>query len=268
VPLNKTVKLTVALTPDVGYRISAASGSGLSAPFSFSLGPCASFHGPGSCTATESFKPTTLGSASGTVTVSECPIAAGSCLPITIPVQGVGVKLATTIALSSSANPSLLNHAVTFTAKVDGASGPGNPSGTVTFADGSTTLATVAVGGGGKATFKTSALAAGTHTINAAYSGDATFAPSSASLVQTVQTAASLLEHLHGQLQGFGQGNLLAGTVQFAQQQLAAGHTRTACVALSAFLDEVHVLTRRSLTVAQAGDLIDQAQQARDAAGC
>jgi hypothetical protein len=48
---------------------------------------------------------------------------------------------ATTTALISSQNPSALGQSVTFTATVTGAS----PTGTVTFKDGGTTLATVAL---------------------------------------------------------------------------------------------------------------------------
>ena len=51
----------------------------------------------------------------------------------------------------------------------------GTPSGTVTFYDGTTPLATVPVDGSGTATFTTSALSAGSHSITATYSGDADF---------------------------------------------------------------------------------------------
>ena len=128
VPITTTVKRSLTLKPDVGYRISLASGAGINAPFSFSFAGCSNFGGPGSCVASESFKPTTLAAFSGTLTISECPIVPGSCLPINVAVQGVGVKFPSTVTLTSSANPSLLNRAVTFTAKVDD-SAPGGPAG-------------------------------------------------------------------------------------------------------------------------------------------
>ena len=59
---------------------------------------------------------------------------------------------------------------ITFVAKVSAA---GTPTGTVTFLDNGTTLATVAVDGSGTATLTTSALAVGSHSITATYSGDA-----------------------------------------------------------------------------------------------
>jgi hypothetical protein len=61
----------------------------------------------------------------------------------------------------------------------------------MTFYDGSTVLGTDTLNGGGKATFKTSTLAVGSHAITVVYAGDANFAGStSPSLVQVVQAAA------------------------------------------------------------------------------
>jgi hypothetical protein len=93
----------------------------------------------------------------------------------------------TTTTLSTSA-PYTKNHqSVTFTATVSHISpGAGTPTGTVTFMDGTSTLATVTLSGG-KATFKTSALSVGIHSITASYSGNVNFATSSSSAVtQTV----------------------------------------------------------------------------------
>ncbi len=88
------------------------------------------------------------------------------------------------IALASSQNPSRIGTAVTFTATVSGASS--TPTGTVTFAiDGAST--TTGPLTAGVATFTTSSLPRGPHNISATYSGDANFATSTASLLQTVQ---------------------------------------------------------------------------------
>ncbi|MGH9208367.1 MAG: Ig-like domain-containing protein [Acidimicrobiales bacterium] len=90
---------------------------------------------------------------------------------------------ATTTGLSSSVNPSTNATAVTFTATV---SGPGTPLGFIYFRDGSTVLAKVSLSGG-VATFTTSALAPGTHSVNAHYGGNANWATStSATVLQTV----------------------------------------------------------------------------------
>jgi hypothetical protein len=100
-------------------------------------------------------------------------------------------QASTTTALSSSRNPSQSGQSVTFTANVSvNAPGGGKPTGTVTFYDGSAVLGTGTLSGGGKATFKTSTLAAGSHTITAVYSGDVDFAGStSPPLIQVVQAA-------------------------------------------------------------------------------
>ena len=57
--------------------------------------------------------------------------------------------------------------------------------GSVTFSDGGTVLATVVVEGE-QATFTTSSLSAGAHTVTATFSGTATTAPSSATIIQQV----------------------------------------------------------------------------------
>lgn len=90
----------------------------------------------------------------------------------------------TTTALVSSLNPSTHGQSVTFTATVK-PQFTGTPGETVTFKDGTTTLGTVALGGG-VAKYTTTSLATGKHTISATYSGAPNFKTSSASLTQTV----------------------------------------------------------------------------------
>lgn len=78
----------------------------------------------------------------------------------------------TTVALTSSTNPSLAGDAVTFLATVTGDPGGPVPTGTVTFRDGATPLDSASVDGTGVATLTTSSLAVGSHPITAQYSGD------------------------------------------------------------------------------------------------
>jgi hypothetical protein len=95
---------------------------------------------------------------------------------------------ATMTALASSANPSSTGQAVTFTATVT--SSGGTPTGNVNFLDGSTQLGSAALNGSGQATFMTSSLAAGTHSITASYVGNSNFAAStSAVLMQAINAA-------------------------------------------------------------------------------
>ena len=89
-----------------------------------------------------------------------------------------------TLGLISSPNPTYVSAPVIFTATV--ASAVTTPSGTVSFLDGTTVLGPGALSGG-VATYTTSALAVGTHSITAVYSGDGNFtAVTSAALAETV----------------------------------------------------------------------------------
>jgi hypothetical protein len=92
--------------------------------------------------------------------------------------------------LAADYDPSVPGQPVTFTATVTSSTADA-PTGTVTFYDGSTALMTVSLTPatqGAQATFTTSGLALGGHTITAVYSGDATFADSiSDDWAQTVQ---------------------------------------------------------------------------------
>ncbi|HEV3481492.1 MAG TPA: Ig-like domain repeat protein [Candidatus Acidoferrales bacterium] len=98
----------------------------------------------------------------------------------------------TTTTVNSSANPSILNSAVTFAATVSvTAPAAGTPTGTIAFKDGSAVLSTVAINTAGQATLSTSALVTGPHSIAATYSGDSNFNGSlSATLSQSVQYEA------------------------------------------------------------------------------
>jgi Bacterial Ig-like domain (group 3)/Concanavalin A-like lectin/glucanases superfamily len=154
-------------------------------------------------------------------------------------------SLASVTTLTSSLNPSTLGQAVTFTATVT--SSGGTPAGTVTFYDGTTPLGTgmpahpvvernLPLGASSlrlgennlQATFTTSSLAVGTHSITASYGGSAAFSPStSAPLIQTVNAASttttvtsSLNPSTSGQLVTFtatvtGSGGTPTGTVSF-----------------------------------------------------
>jgi subtilisin-like proprotein convertase family protein/plastocyanin len=99
-------------------------------------------------------------------------------------------KASTSTARSSSLNPSQFAQSVTFTATVT--SSGGTPAGTVTFKDGLATLGTTSLNGAGVATFSTSSLAVGSHSITAVYNGNANFSTStSPALTQTVNQAST-----------------------------------------------------------------------------
>ena len=96
---------------------------------------------------------------------------------------------ASTVAVTSSLNPSTYGANVQFGVTVSSSAG-GTPTGTVQFLDGATVLATVTLAGG-TATTSTAALTAGTHTIAAQYSGDSNHQAANGSVSQVVNQAAS-----------------------------------------------------------------------------
>jgi hypothetical protein len=91
----------------------------------------------------------------------------------------------TKTVLNSSANPSVVGQSVTFTATV-GSAADSAPTGTVAFSDGATSLGTGALVSG-QATFTTSSLSIGSHSITGQYSGDRISGVSSGSLTQNVE---------------------------------------------------------------------------------
>ena len=95
------------------------------------------------------------------------------------------VQSPTSTALTVSANPTDVGDSITFTAAVSSANG--TPVGSVTFLDGSTTLAVVTLSSG-QASFTTSGLAAGAHNISAQFTPNdpTSFAASSSSLTETI----------------------------------------------------------------------------------
>jgi RHS repeat-associated protein len=103
---------------------------------------------------------------------------------------GTSTATSTTTSLTSSVNPAAAGASITFTATVTG-TGAIAPTGSVDFLDGSTTIGSEALSGT-TATFPTSSLAAGSHSITAHYNGDSNnAASSSASLTQVVTTGTT-----------------------------------------------------------------------------
>jgi Big-like domain-containing protein len=96
----------------------------------------------------------------------------------------VVVHASTNTALVTSGSPSNPGQSVTFTATVTSAT-PGTITGNVSFRDGAVTVFTASISGS-MATFMTSSLAAGSHTITAVYEGDTNFNPSTSNAVTQV----------------------------------------------------------------------------------
>jgi hypothetical protein len=119
-------------------------------------------------------------------------------------VAKITISQATATAVGPSENPSVYGKIVTFTATVTSGGSPVT-SGTVTFQEGSTILASgVSLNASGQANFSISSLIVGTHTITAYYSGAGSFPASSGSVAQMVNPAplavtANAASKLYGQ---------------------------------------------------------------------
>ena len=101
--------------------------------------------------------------------------------------QTIVVNKATSATTISSSSPSAnLNTSVTFTATIMATAG--TPTGSVQFLDGMNMLGSSPLNAEGVATYSTSSLTAGSHTINAVYGGDANFAGSQSMLTQSITT--------------------------------------------------------------------------------
>ena len=99
---------------------------------------------------------------------------------------------ATTVTLTTTANPAVYGQTVAFTAVVLAvAPSTGTPTGTITFTVDGTPQSPVSLGSGRSATLKLNALAPGRHTVTASYSGDPNYtASNSATQTETISQAA------------------------------------------------------------------------------
>jgi hypothetical protein len=95
------------------------------------------------------------------------------------------VKAATTVTISSSANPSVSGKPITFTATVAPSGFSGVPTGTVQFFNFGYSLGTATLVNG-KASLTATGFSVNTHPITASYSGDTEFLPSNAATYEQV----------------------------------------------------------------------------------
>lgn len=102
------------------------------------------------------------------------------------------VTVGTSTGVGSSPNPSSYGSSVTFTATVTPSTGgAGTPTGSVTFKEGASTLATVPLDGSGQAALITSTLTVGTHTITAEFVGTGGYLDSQGTSANHDVTAAT-----------------------------------------------------------------------------
>lgn len=124
-----------------------------------------------------------------------------------------------TISLTSSVNPSAPGVPVAFTATVAGSSSSlPVPTGSVVFDDYFSPIGLAALNGSGQATFTTSSLAVGTHSINATYNGNAGYASVSSTVLteivnpsSNVSTTTSVVSSINPSI--FGQSVVFTATI-------------------------------------------------------
>jgi hypothetical protein len=98
-------------------------------------------------------------------------------------------KASPSVGLESSANPALVSNSITLTATVS--SSASTPTGSVDFYDGTTHLGSGTMASG-IATYVTSSLTAGTHSITAEYAGNANFSSVTSSVLSQVVSDLNL----------------------------------------------------------------------------
>ena len=100
--------------------------------------------------------------------------------------QTITVSAATpTLTVSSSLNPSTFGGSVTFTATISS-----GPTGTVTFYDGANAIGSTTLSGV-KATYATTSLTAGSHSITASWAGNSNYNPVTSSAITQVVNQAT-----------------------------------------------------------------------------
>ena len=113
------------------------------------------------------------------------------------------------VTVAASPNPSTYGDNVTFTATVDPHGVLSNPTGTVTFTDGSLTLGSASLTGSAPftATFTTSLLSAGSHSIKATFGGDSIFDVSPSTPISVQVNPAALTVTAANASKLYGQAN-------------------------------------------------------------
>ena len=172
--------------------------------------------------------------------------AASTSAPLTQTVTAV----APTLSVATSGSPSISGAFVTFTATISS-----GPTGTITFYDGGTPIGTGPISGT-TATFTTSSLAVGTHSITAGWAGNADYSAVTSSAISQVVNSGS-------QTIGFAP---LASPVTYGVAPIALSATATSGLPVSfSVLSGPGTVSGSTLTVTGAGTVVVAANQAGNA---
>jgi arabinogalactan endo-1,4-beta-galactosidase len=141
----------------------------------------------------------------------------------------------TTSTVLSAPSASVTGSSVTLSATVTGAAGNPSPTGQVTFLDGTTMLGSSTLSAG-VATFTTSSLAVGSHSLTASYAGDANNAPSTSNTVTlTVTGTPAFSISLSPASATIASGGSATATVSITPMNGFSAATTLACSGLPSF---------------------------------
>jgi hypothetical protein len=169
------------------------------------------------------------------------------------------MKLSAGMTVGLTPSPAVAGQTVKITANMNSAA-----TGTVQFTDGATVLANVTVAGGA-ASFSTSTLAQGSHTLGVAYSGDGTYMAVSTTFPETVLVASTVALASNANPANVGQSVTLtatvspstaAGTVQFYDSGTLLG-TVTVASGSASFATASLAKGTHSLSANYSGDASD-----------
>jgi glycosyl hydrolase family 44/Big-like domain-containing protein len=183
-------QLTSGQTFTLNISVAPSSGSGTPTGTVTVLDGQTQVATPALVSGAASFSSSTLATGSHSFTVNysgDSTFAASSSAAVTVTVTAAA-KIATTTSVSPSTTQLTTGQTLSLNISVARNSGSGTPTGTVTVLDGQSQLAMPALVAGG-ASFSSSTLAAGTHSITVSYSGDANFAASLSATVTIVVSA-------------------------------------------------------------------------------
>ncbi len=193
--LGQSVTFTVTVTTGSGTLTGTVSLSDTFNGTTTTLASALPVSASGNTSATATFSTSTLAVGLHSITATYTPGTSDVHTGSTSAVDTQSVAEGTGVTLVSSANPSTVGQSVTFTATVSSSAGGVNPTGTVYFYDGFSLLGSQAINASYVATFTTSALTNGMHSITAQFQPSAdTQLQSSTSpvLSQDVQAAATI----------------------------------------------------------------------------
>lgn len=179
------------------------------------------------CAAGAALQPTTGGSLSGTLTITDNSNNVTTSHVVTL--TGTA-KVQSVTTLTASANPTSSGSTVTLTANVAAMSGQDTSAaptliGNVVFTDGSTTLGTVAIDTSGNATITDGPLTAGTHTIKAAFTPDSSISSDWASSSASISLVANAIGTTTTLTSSNASSNLNSSVTFTAVVAVASGQT-------------------------------------------